>query len=167
MLQGRWNQRNFHYVPANVDGDFTWRLAEQWSASSIKLQQPDHSVANGMGGVNITRPTSATNKFGIIRSINSQCTLSLFGMSISNGYALSTAGGGGLYATGNIVAENSIISGNSARAPGSGTTHGGGIVASSVSLMSSVVSGNQQLGFGTGGGVVCRYGFTHRHQRDR
>ena len=110
---------------------------------------------NGMGGVNITRPTSATNKFGIIRSINSQCTLSLSGMSISNGYAQSTAGGGGLYATGNIIAENSIISGNSARAPGSGTTHGGGIVASSVSLMSSVVSGNQQLGFGTGGGVYA------------
>lgn len=109
----------------------------------------------GMGGVTIERPSSATNQFGVIRVSNAQCTLSLAGITVSGGYALSTAGGGGIYSGGDVVLASSIISGNTARAPGNGMTHGGGIAAGTVSLSHSVVSGNKELGFGLGGGVFA------------
>jgi predicted outer membrane repeat protein len=109
----------------------------------------------GMGGVTIERPSGASNKFGVLRASSTQCTLTLDGLTISNGYALASVGGGGVYAAASVIVQNSIVSGNSTRNPGSGTTHGGGISAYAVTLSNSTVSGNSEFGFGTGGGIYA------------
>jgi predicted outer membrane repeat protein/parallel beta-helix repeat protein len=113
-------------------------------------------LGTGTGGVTIERPSGAANQFGVIRETSTQCTLTLNGLTINNGYSPLTTGGGGVYSAADLIVENSVIGGNSARAPGSGTTHGGGVSAYSVTLNNSSVSRNSQLGFGIGGGIYAK-----------
>src|SRR5438477_2112730 len=112
---------------------------------------------DGPGADKLTvRPATGVNVR--VFSITTSGTVSMFGLTISNGVAVSTAGGGILNGTGTLNITNCAIIGNTGFGGGGGIANIGG---GTVNLVSSTVSGNQAGGtsgnttfFSNGGGIV-------------
>ena len=105
------------------------------------------------GGITITRPTTATNNFGIVRDTAAAgASLALNGLTLSQGKVTADScagysnGGGICIADANLTLTGSTVSGNSARRNGGGIYSGSG----SLTLAHSTVSGNSTSGRGGG-----------------
>jgi hypothetical protein len=97
--------------------------------------------------------TVSGNNASKIFRVNGAFTVTISGLTISNGVS-STAGGGIENAGGILTVSNSVVSGNiSNNASGGGGVYSSGATAASVTIRNSTISGNSAP-TGTGGGVA-------------
>jgi hypothetical protein len=111
-----------------------------------------HSISiEGPGATQLTVRRDTGGSYGIF-AVGSGATVSISGLSITNGLTAYGVDGGGISNGGTLTVSDSIISGNTAGGSGGGIANGG-----TLTLSNSTVVGNDaqvQIGSTIGGGIL-------------